>query len=134
MPTASGAVSRQECRCLGLRGVRLVGHDQPGGRGADGAVAHDREQVVLGEPSSGRGDTERGIYLGLPREGGELDRGGNLGPDTHRPGCGGLDQPGRWSRRPRRPQRQRAQVGHDDQLIGCGANPHLRADQPGWRE
>ena len=73
-----------------------------GDRGAVGAVVHDREQVALGEPARGGGDTQRGVDRFGPDQGGELERGGHLRPDPLRPDGGGLDQPGMRAR----PQRE----------------------------
>lgn len=43
--------------------MRLVGDHELRGGVARGAVAHDREQVVLGEPPGRGGHPERGIHL-----------------------------------------------------------------------
>lgn len=76
--------------------MRLVGNHELGRRGAGDAVAHDGEQVLTGEPVGGGGHPERGVDLGAPGQGGELDRGGHLRPHPHphRARGGGLDQPG----------------------------------------
>jgi hypothetical protein len=42
---------------------------------AGGAVAHDREQVVIGEPPGRGRDAERGVDLRAPGQRGQLDRG-----------------------------------------------------------
>ena len=77
----------------GLDRVVLVGDHQGGDRGTVGAVVHDREQVTLGEPSRGRGDTQRGVDRFGADQGGQLERGGHLRPDPLRADGGGLDQP-----------------------------------------
>jgi hypothetical protein len=67
--------------------VRLVGDHQLRRGRAGGAVPHNGEQVVLGEPPGRGGDPQDGVDLRASGECGELDPYGAEGNTCSRPGA-----------------------------------------------